>query len=408
MRWCIAIVVSIVLAASPGKIYSDSGGYITLNEALSIAARSNPQLKSTRLAVDAQRALIKQSGLFPNPEIEVKTENFGQDEIEAGISQTIELWGKRSFRILIAKKKAEKAAIEYEKAKRELNADVASRFADILAWQEKLKQLEHIIAVAKSSLAITKHQVQIGAAMEIDTIRTEMELSSLMIEKRNIQRSRAQSIKHIKSLFGPNPGNIQGVSGRFDLVFTIPSFSALEEAIASNPEFLLQTKVIELSELEIREARAEGLPDITIEAGYLRDNEENENTPVAGISFEIPLFNRNQGEIMEKRLKQQASKHEMENLKSILRAELFETHSEVTGLKEQLTLLEEQIIPRGEKTYSQMLNFYKIGKSRFLDVLAFRKELIELHMNVIETKVEIAKLAVEIEQKAGIKLNTIK
>jgi len=408
MQWCIVVAVAITLAISPGKSYSDSMVCITLNEALSIATKSNPQLKSARLAVDAQRALIKQSALFSNPEVEVNLENFGQNEIEAGISQTIELWGKRSFRILIAKKEAEKAAIEYEKAKRELAADVTFRFADILTWQEKLKQLEHIIAVSESSLAITKHQVQIGAAKEIDVIRTEMELSSLMIEKRSIQRSRDQSIKHIKSLLGPNAGNVQGVSGWFDLDFTVPSFSELETAIASNPDFLLQTKMLELSELKIRKARAEYFPDLTIGAGYLYNNETNENTAVVGISFELPLFNRNQGVIVEKRLKQQASRHDMENLKNIFHANLFEMHSEFLGLKEQHALLKKQILPKAERSYGQLLNFYQTGKSGFRDVLAFRKELIELHMNIIETKVEIVKMAVEIELKTNIKLSTIK
>ena len=408
MRWCTAIACVIILAATPSRIYSDSGGRITLKEALSLATKSNPELRSAKLAVDAQKALIKQSGLFPNPEVEIGTEDFGKNEIEAVVSQTIELWGKRSSRIHIAEKEAEKSAIEYEKAKRELTADVSRRFADILAWQEKLKQLENVIAVAESSLAITKHQVQIGAAMEIDVIRTEMELSFLMIEKRRIQRSLDQSKKHIKSLLGPDTGGIQGVKGQFDLNFSVPSFSELEKAIASNPDILLQTKEIELSELEIKKARAEGLPDFAIGAGYLRNNEENENAPVVRLSFDLPLFNRNQGTIREKRLKQQASRHEMENLKSILSAELFETHSGIVGLKEQLALLEEQILPKAEKAYSQMLNFYQIGKSGFLDVLALRRELIELHINIIETKVEIVKLAVEIEQKTNIKLSTIK
>lgn len=401
----ILLLFIVFLLYPQSKIF---GSKLTFTAVQQKVLEKNPVLHSLKQAVKAAESQHVQAGAWPNPEAEVMLENFGQNEIEIAITQPFELGGKRSARIKIAQNQLETAQVKYEKAKRELTAEVTRRFIAILSLQEQLKQVEYAITVVESSIVVTKHRVESGAAMEIDVIRTEMELSELKIERDKIRREHRQSTKHLSVLWGEDKAVFEGVLGQFSLDFSIPSLTKLEETIAENPEIVLQTKEVEMTKIEIEEARAEGTPDMAISAGYLRNNETGENAALVGFSIDLPLFNRNQGVVAEKSHLNRAARLEKTNAIAVIKAEIFEKHNELTGLIKQLSILENELDPKAEKIYKQIHNFYYIGKSSYLDVLEIRRGLIDLHINIIETKTEAAMVAVDIEEITGINLEPIK
>ena len=168
------------------------------------------------------------------------------------------------------------------------------------------------------------------------------------------------------------------------------------------------SELLELSELAIKEARAEAHPDVSLGAGYIRKNEIDEDSFVLQLSVGLPLFDRNQGAVEEAKLISQAATHDMTSLKADLRAELFEKHSELKGLVEQLAVLEQELLPMAEEAYDQILSFYRAGKSSYIDVLELRRDLIGLRSSVIETRTEMLLLAVDIEEMTGLELVTIR
>src|SRR5690606_31979687 len=45
--------------------------------------------------------------------------------------------------------------------------------------------------------------------------------------------------------------------------------------------------------------RSKQYPDVTLSLGAIRDNQENRNAAIIGVSIPLPLFDRNQGNIYE-------------------------------------------------------------------------------------------------------------
>ena len=72
--------------------------HLSLDKAINLTLETNNQLKAFDVSEKAVEAGIKQAKVRPNPELEVGLEQFGINEIEIAMAQTIELGAKRSAR----------------------------------------------------------------------------------------------------------------------------------------------------------------------------------------------------------------------------------------------------------------------------------------------------------------------
>ena len=84
---------------------------LTLGDALNKALQQNPTLQAAGQQTEAARGRQQQAGVLPNPEVGVLLEDFSGDTgVSAGeatttmeLSQRLELGGKRSSRVAIAR-----------------------------------------------------------------------------------------------------------------------------------------------------------------------------------------------------------------------------------------------------------------------------------------------------------------
>src|SRR5687767_4089171 len=122
-------------------------GVLRLPQALALALMQNPNLAAFAWEVRAGEARTLQAGLPPNPEASVEVENVagsgefqGVDEAEVtvGLSQVIELAGKRRKRTHVAALERDLAAWDYETARLDVLTQVTQAFVDVLRVQERL------------------------------------------------------------------------------------------------------------------------------------------------------------------------------------------------------------------------------------------------------------------------------
>ena len=102
---CILALVLFGLFTSGMVAQTKDSNYLTMETAVNKAIENNPELKTLLKNIDASKAVKLQSGLMPNPELELEVENifgskdfsgFSGSEITASLSQNILLAGKIS------------------------------------------------------------------------------------------------------------------------------------------------------------------------------------------------------------------------------------------------------------------------------------------------------------------------
>ncbi len=120
-----------------------------------------------------------------------------------------------------------------------------------------------------------------------------------MSQKRLLLRIPA-TVQSLQSLLSDTPITIDRIKG--NLLNDFPHFdlkhltSILHE---SHPGILAAKQEAEAAEKYVERVKAERMSMVNVQGSYGRNTAENKNIFSAGISMPLPVFNRNQGKILE-------------------------------------------------------------------------------------------------------------
>lgn len=404
-KWGILVIplVSWVVTASAANAENP----ISFMQAMEIIFANNRGLKATATDYEAAEAGVRQAGALSNPGIDVSLDNFGKNEIEASVQYTFELGSKRFLRKLAAQKELDEIGNARKLTRLELEAEMVRRFILIPVITEKLEVLDSIVATA----AITKEQirkrVEAGAARKTDLIRAEIELEQHALMRSELNRELVQARKKFAVLGGDQQLTLDNVTGTLD-ESVVPSLDDLNSALTNSPQISAQN--IEKAKLEIqkKQLETEAIPDLDVSAGVLRNNIDNEFSPLVGLSMNIPIFNANKGALNQTKLRQQALDERKGNQLRILSAEVQDLYSRLLEIDNKIETLRTGTIPKAESVYSILQDYYASGSVGYIDLTAAQTEMLRLRMDLIDIEAERAMVLVDLMQVTSLHIKIVK
>ncbi|MBW2355011.1 MAG: TolC family protein, partial [Deltaproteobacteria bacterium] len=158
-------------------------GVIALKDAISTALVRNPDLMAFSIEIRAQEAQMIQAGLFPNPEFQFQSEDFGGSGTRQGfdltettvqLSQLIELGGKRSKRKMIASLDRDLAGWDYKSKRADVLTKVTKAFIDVLADQKRVALAKEMVDLAAKVLQTVSARVKAGKVSPIEETRAKV------------------------------------------------------------------------------------------------------------------------------------------------------------------------------------------------------------------------------------------
>ncbi len=372
------------------------------------ALNNNPGLSAGNSAIKAAEAKIQQAGTIPNPELEISSENFGDNEIEVVLTQSLEIGGKRKTRIQLARKALRAAELENDAARLGLEAEIIRRCVPILGLQKKIAVLASLASVMEESLTGIKHRISEGAAMEADALRAEMELDELFMEKADLNRQLNRRKKELTALWGNTDDVDIQIACTLNTSVSLPPQPEIQKKIYEHPKMKLLKLARETAAAEIQQLKAEAFPELTISGGYLRNNEDHENAVIAGLSISLPFFNRNKGAILSKSHEVTAAGRELKVFFVERTTKAGTILSEIENTLEAFSVLTEKLQPKAKSVYALLERYYKHGNISILEVLESRRHLLEINLRSIDLITEKALLVADLMELTGIRIQVIK
>jgi len=371
------------------------------------ALNNNLNLSAGNSVIKAAEAKILQAGTIPNPELEISSEKFGENEIEVVLTQPLEIGGKRKARVQLARKALRAAELENDVTRLGLEAEIIRRCVPILGSQKKIAVLDSLASVMGESLTDIKRRISAGAAMEADALRTEMELDELFMEKAGLNRQLNRQKKELAALWGNTEDADIQLACTLNASVSLPLQPEIQKKIHEHPEMKLLKLSRETAAAEIQHMKAEAFPELTLSGGYLRNNEDHENAVIAGLSISLPLFNRNKGAILSKG-------HEMTAAGTGLKVFFVERTtkagtilSKIENTLEEVSVLTEKLQPKAKSVYALLERYYKHGNISILEVFESRRHLLEINLRRIDLTIENALLAANLMELTGIQIQVI-
>ncbi|MFQ5653006.1 MAG: TolC family protein [bacterium] len=396
------------------KNIQEPSGVLTLRESLSLALMKNPSLAAFSWEMKARDAARIQAALLPNPELNFEIENFAgssplqavdQAETTISLGQLIEMAGKRSKRERVASLNHDLAGWDYETRRVELFTDVTKSFISVLGDQQKVSLSEDLLKLARQVAETVSKRVNAGKVSPVEEIKANVALASSKIDLDRAKKALRASRKFLAAMWGNPHPKFQSVKGVLDVPGALPEFDQLIDRLSHNPELARWAIEVAQRKAVISLEKANAIPDITIGGGFRQFNESDATAFVAGISIDLPVFNRNQGSIGEARAQHSKAIAEQDATVLHIKAALTEayrilstTHVAALGLKNEL-------LPGAERTFEAVNEGYRLGKFDLLDVLDAQRTLAQARAQYLQAQIDHQQSLADVEQLIGERLD---
>ena len=400
----------IFCVAARASEYTDPVGELTLAQSVAAALAQNPELKSADYELQVNAARITQAGLRPNPELGVTLENFagsgsarGTNLLESTLilSQVIELGGKRSRRVDVARAGLDVVGIERDARQLDVLAEVTRRFIQVVANQEQIVLTRRATDLAATTLTAITARVDAARSPVAEKNRASIALSRARLDQQRARYELESSRQSLAAMWGSTQPAYD--SARADLFAAPPvtPFESLEQRLRGNPDFLRFATETRLREAELRLAQAQAKPSITVGAGIRHFDENSDSALVFDFSMPLPVADRNQGAIREATARRDQVQADERAAFVRARATLFLLYQELAFTRTEGEALREQIIPQAEQALTQTEYGFERGRFSYLELANAQGELLGLQRAAIESAANHHRLTAEIERLTG-------
>jgi outer membrane protein, heavy metal efflux system len=362
-------------------------------------------LKVYETEVQVREAKKWQAGIFPNPELSVVGDDLGgsdrlyDNEVTVAITQLFELGGKRAARIRMATSEQCIAEWELEIKKIDLFTQLMHAFIDAAAAQEALNLAEEQKKVAEDGLQSAMIKVAHGKVSSIEQKKAEVIhlTSQLTLAKKHTQAELAK--KNLASLWGSQTPDFDTVLfPLYDITPPLP-FEELVANIWNTPDMAKSdTDVVRACDV-VSVEKSYRIPDVAITAGVNKDDEET--TYSIAVNIPIPIFDRNQGNILRANLEQQQAEFERIDLEQSLKSKLQQLYENLQAAFHEALALKETALSAAEETFRMAQQGYREGKFEYLDMLDARKTLFELKQHYLDVVTEYQHKKADVQRLAG-------
>jgi len=398
------------------KPFSEPVGSITISQALALALMNNPELAAFSLEMRAAEADILQSGLLPNPELSIEVENFGGSgelrsfdsaETTFQMSQLIELGSKRTKRTKTAKLRRTVAGWDYENKRLEVLTQTAQAAYATIAAQKRLSLMKDSYALAERVLKTASERVKFGKVALLEKTKARVLVSTSRIELEKAKKQLEGARLRLAATWGGTRPKFLSVQGAFGPVNSIPSLESLRKYISDNPEVELAKSDVKLKQSSLELEQARNIPDVTVNAGIKRIEENNDRAFVLGFSVPVPFFGINPGSVQEAQTRI-AQSRKLQQAKIIgISASLSETYQALSSAYDEIQVLTKDVLPGAEEAFAAATQGYEVGKFGFLQVLDAQRTLFETRKMFIDAVATYHQSKIEVERLIGRSLDKI-
>ncbi|MBI4617963.1 MAG: TolC family protein [Planctomycetes bacterium] len=385
----------------------DFGDGLSIDEAVSLAMVMNPKLEAIRQEKKIARAQLSAAGLLPDPEVDVKwlaplrgDESAGEVDASFDI-QALFLRGQRRARARI---RIEEVNWEVAEEEWRLASEVRRSYVDVLYWDLVVDKNAEQKGVLERLLEITRSRRAAGAGTELDVVVVESEVAELERERRRSERERAQSLQDLNRLVGLGPDHQTRMEKTDDPLAHVAVTDDIAELSARVPSYRPDLRRAEQAyrgadqELLIAHRKSQVPP---IEVGPSYERGEGEDFMGGHLSIEIPLFNRNKGEIATRTAERSKVRANYVSLLHQARAELNEAWNRLQRLDGDLRFYFSDVAPRLDRGLELTDKAFRAGELDLFKVLQVQRGVLLSRRQVLDALREFHRARIDVEESVG-------
>lgn len=402
-RNAFALLLVSLLSATSALPAAAQASVLSLDQALQSAFANNPELAAAQWEIGIAQGDRQQAGLIPNPEVSWEAEDTRSESrtTTVSLSQPLELGGKRGARIEVASRAQDAADVELERQRNGLRADVIQAFYRSSTAQQRWQLTEQSVQLAERGLSVAEGSIKAGKSSPVEATRAQVQLSQVRLELRRAERDRADAYQQLAQVTGAPQASFARVEEPGSALPAIPGSATLLARLPETAEMRLAQLQIIQKEAALGLEKTQRIPDLTVSVGSQYSETDRERVNVVGLSMPIPLFNRNQGNILAAARRADQSRDQRNASELRMRTEVQASLDQWTTANSEVEAFNRVILPAAQSAVDTATRGFAMGKFNFLEVLDAQRTLIDARSQFIQAVADATDAWVRIERLYG-------
>ena len=376
---------------------------LSLTKAIELALEGSPEVAAATRQWEATEGQVLQGRARPNPELAYSLEDARSRTRTQSwqLNLPVELGGKRAARTKAAEKSREQAQAQLNELKAALRANVAAAYFDVLTAQERLVLAKDSLALAKSSTDTVAKRVAAGKVSPVEESKARVAEAGIRVELAQAASEQRNALSRLFALLGKIEAPFTVLEGKAENLPPVPKLADLQSLISSSPAVVLARIEVDrrkaLTDLE----QSKRVPDITVSAGIQRSNETQRNILLFGVSVPLPVFDRNQGNLLEALKLEDKARDELQGATVRLHSEVAQAQERLSTIAAEVQSLRQDVLPGAKSAYDAATIGFENGKFNFLEVLDAQRTYFTAKSQYLKALGEAHRAAADVDRLLG-------
>lgn len=379
----------------------------------------NLSLLAQRFHIQQAEAGMLQAKLWPNPKIEISEVNlwknpssetlpalighYGKNQqVALELEQTIELAGKRKKRIQLQLLEKENAKLQFEELLRNLKYDLRNKCIELQVLQERERLYSDQVTIFHKLAQSYQKQWKEGNVSEMDYLRIQSESIAFANKLSEIQQQKIEKMNAVAQYLG-SKGQALSIIDTLGIPVFIGNKASEWKLMAldNRSDYKLIHNELKKSKAQLEIEKAERVPDLQVSLNYDRGGNIMRDFVGVGLAMDLPLFNRNQGNIKVAQLELEKNKVEIEQFRIDIEREIGFLAARLSNLESSLKATDQQFDGKLDIALERYVRNFQQQRLTIVEFIDFINNYMENKEAILERRANYLQYGEELAYLIG-------
>lgn len=394
----------------------------SIEDFVQLGLSRNPRIQEARHKIEAIRHRIPQQLSLPDPMVNTNTfispvqTAAGEQVFSLGVSQKFTNAERRATRAAIVKEEIAAAEAALNETQLEIAESVRLACYQLLLIRKSIEittaDLETLAQIA--DVVLRQYEVKKTVTQQ-DVLNIQTEQSTIENQLTELRQKEKSFRARLARLLHVDPkSELQIVDDLAAGNTNLNVDDLMAQAVASRPDLQSQLATIRRNRKKVQLAKLEQKPDFTVGVNWIATSSEG-ISPVAngddalllGVGFNLPVYqSRTRAAICEAKFDRMASESRLASLRDAASEEVFELVAKLESTREMLNLIQEDIIPKAERTLEISIDEYATDSVSYVQLINNWRRMLRYRITEANLQSQYQQLLASLARSIG-QLNPI-
>ncbi len=265
-------------------------------------------------------------------------------------------------------------------------------FYQVLAGQRLVDVRQNLAKLAADATQTSHQLANVGQADRPDVLQAEVEQQQINVSLRIAQQNLRSSWRTLTAVVGKPDLPQARLEGDLEAIPDLNYEEWLATTLRDSPEVKLAQQGVERAEASLAQAKKVPIPDLQLYGNLSQNNmplveTSPRITGVQGgvqIGVQLPIFNRNQGNIVAAKAEIESARQDLARLKLQIARDVANLFRDYESARSTVGQYKTEMLPRAEQAYKLYQTNYQKMAAAYPQALISQRTLFQLEVDYVQ------------------------